>query len=305
MTVTYDQAAWQFDCEPTMTDSQVLEFCREGYILLQGAVDDGVNEKARAWLDGTLPANPVFVPEGMTTQDLERIRGSHEPSGIFLEEWFLEGVLLQPELAGIMRSLLGANVGLPILASHHATECPQEAQGWHHDADHVFGPELNFVEVFYFPQDTPVELGPTEIAPRTHFGPTRRETDQGGVFADGPAGTLGIHHQSILHRRGLSTATGMRHMLKYNYWRTTPPTRDWLVEADFDFQTADYGGHNQARFAAHMMYWLCGRDDEYHLQGGQAWPWRSPNQIGKPYGYGATIGYRPDWRRTGPDGYSD
>jgi len=29
------------------------------------------------------------------------------------------------------------------------------------DADCIFAPELNFLEVFYFPQDTPMELGPT------------------------------------------------------------------------------------------------------------------------------------------------
>lgn len=110
-----------------------------------------------------------------------------------------------------MRSLLGRNVGLPVLVSHHLTECPQEAQGWHHDADHVFGPELEFVEVFYFPQDTPSELGPTKIAPGTHIGQTMKPTGESGILAEGPAGTLGIHYQSILHRRGMSMAPGIRH----------------------------------------------------------------------------------------------
>lgn len=302
--VQLDRDHWRFECEPSLTDSQVLEFCREGYLLLRGVVDDAVNEKARAWLEGRIPADPCFVPEGMSDEDLARIRASHEPSTIFLEQWFIEGVLLQPQLAGIMRSLLGPQVGLPILASHHGTQCPQPAQGWHHDADHVFGPELNFVEVFYFPQDTPVELGPTELVPRTHLGPTQRDINEGGVFADGPAGTLGIHHQSILHRRGVSTATGMRHMLKYNYWRTVAPQHDWIAEADFDLQTADYGGHNQARYVAHMLYWLRGQGDEYRTIGGQGWPWRSPNQIGKPYGYEASSGYLPDWRKAKQDGYS-
>jgi hypothetical protein len=123
-------------------------------------------------------------------------------------------------------------------------------------------------------------------------------------FADGPAGTLGVHHQSILHRRGVSTATGIRHMLKYNYWRTSPPQRDWVVEPDFDFQTASYGGHNQARYVAHMFYWLCGRADEFRIVGGQAWPWSSPNQIGRSYGYGASGGYLPDWHKQKQDGYS-
>ncbi|GEM_PF-5989042 len=103
----------------------------------------------------------------------------HGPSVILLGDWSQEHVLLNPELCGVMRSLPGRNVGLPVLLSHHLTECPQEAQGWHYDADHVFGPELEFVEVFYFPQDTASELGPTKIAPDTHIGQIKKPA--GGV----------------------------------------------------------------------------------------------------------------------------
>lgn len=300
----YDASHRTFDCQPTLTDSQILQFCREGYLILKGVVPDEINRRTCAYLEGKIPANPSYIPDGMTAADLERIRASHEPSTIFLEDWFIEHVLLNPQLAGVMRSLLGPNVGLPILASHHKVECPQPAQRWHHDADHVFGPELNFVEVFYFPQDTPVELGPTEIVPGTHITPSQRKDEEPGIFADGPAGTLGIHHQSILHRRGLSTVKGVRHMLKYNYWRTSPPARDWIVEPTFDFQTAYYGGHNQARYVAHLFYWLAGRGDEYRVIGGQAWPWSSKNQIGRSYGFASPRGYRPDWRKGNQDGYA-
>jgi hypothetical protein len=271
---------------------------------LRGVVPPEINQRACDYLEGKLPANPSYIPAGMTKADLERIRASHEPSTIFLEDWFLEHVLLNPQLVGIMRSLLGRNVGLPILASHHRVVCPSPPQRWHHDADHLFGPELNFVEVFYFPQDTPIELGPTELMPGTHIGPSQRKEEEAGVFADGPAGTIGIHHQSILHRRGVSTATGIRHMIKYNYWRTVAPQRDWIIEPDFDFQTAYYGGHNQARYIAHLFYWLCGQGDDYRIIGGQAWPWSSPNQIGRSYGYGSSHGYQPDWRKQKQDGYA-
>ena len=204
----HDKTNHTCDGEPTLTDSQVLEFCREGHLLLRGVVPDGINRRTCDYLEGEIPANPSYIPDGMTEADLERIRFSNAPSTIFLEDWFIEHVLLNPHVVGVMRSLLGRHVGLPVLASHHNVECPMPAQGWHHDADHVFGPELNFVEVFYFPQDTPVELGPTELVPGSHISPTKRPDDEGGVFADGPAGTIGIHHQSILHRRGLSTAKG-------------------------------------------------------------------------------------------------
>ena len=59
------------------------------------------------------------------------------------------------------------------------------AQGWHHDADHVFGPETNFVEVFYFPQDTPMELGPTELMPGSHIRSTSRDIAEERCFKRG------------------------------------------------------------------------------------------------------------------------
>ena len=93
-------------------------------------------------------------------------------------------------------------------------------------------------------------------------------------------------------------------MMKYNYWRTVPPARDWIVESDFDLRTADYGGHNLARYAAHMFYWLSGRADQFRIIGGQGWPWSSANQIGPSYGFGRKTGFLPDWRKISQDGYA-
>lgn len=104
----------------------------------------------------------------MTEEDMARIRKTHEPSTILLEDWFIEHVLLNPFVAGALRSLLGKDVALPVLVSHHGgVSKTGPPQGWHQDADCIFGPELNFLEVFYFPQDTPLEIGPTELMPGT------------------------------------------------------------------------------------------------------------------------------------------
>ena len=300
----YDVVNRTFDCEPTLTDTEVLQYCRDGYLQLQGVVPDEINQRTCDYLNGDLPINPCFMPDGMTHADLERMRDTHEPSSILLEDWYIEHVLLNRELAGALRSLLGKDVGLPVLVSNHRVKCPMPAQGWHHDADHVFGPETNFVEVFYFPQDTPSELGPTEILPGSHIRSTSRDIAEKGVSSEGPAGSFVIHSQSILHRRGESTAEGLRHMLKYSYWRTVPPTRDWKEESEFDPQTAEYGGHGVARYVAHMFYWLCGKSDEFRLIGGQAWPWSSVNQIGPSYGFGHKEGYLPNWRKDNPDDYA-
>ena len=76
-------------------------------------------------------------------------------------------------------------------------------------------------------------------------------------------------------------------MLKYSYWRLTPPDRDWIAEADFDFHGADYGGHGSARSIAQMFFWLCGKGDALRTIGGQAWPYSGSraNQVDKPYGF--------------------
>ena len=303
--VTYDPEKRTFDCEPTLTDSQVLQFCKDGFLLLKGVVPEETNRLSCEYLNGTLPANPVWMPDGMTEDDLVRIRKSHEPSTILLEDWFIRDVLLNEHLAGALRSLLGANVGLPVMVSHHRAQGPSPAQGWHYDADHVMGPAVNYLEVFYFPQNTPKELGPTDVLPGSHLRPVSASPTDDGLALAGPAGSLGIHMQTVLHRKGEATVEGTRHMLKYNYWRTVPPQRDWIVEDNFDLQTAQYGGHGVARYVAHMLYWLCGRGEEFRIIGGQAWPWRSTNQIGKSYGFDAKAGYLPNWRRPAHDDYAE
>jgi hypothetical protein len=262
-----DKETRTYDCEPILTDLQVLEFCKQGFLMLEGVVPDEINRRTFAYLDA---------------------HRSHEPSTILLEDWFVNNVLLQPQAAGAVRSVLGKNVGLPVLMSNHRVECPASAQGWHHDADSLFGPEVNYLQVFYYPQDVPTKMGPTEVLPGSHLTPTQRDPAwQGGVLTAVSAGSVFITIYPILHRRSASTAEGMRNLLKWNYWRTEPPQRNWIIEPDFDFHTANYGGHGVAKHVAHMLYWLCGKADEFRTIGGQGWPYSGSqtNQIGKSYGF--------------------
>lgn len=284
----HDEKSRTFNCDPTLTDSQVLEFCRTGFLLLEGVVPEPVNRQTCDYLDLQGPAHPRWRPEGLTDAEIERIRGSHEPSSIMLENWFEQHVLLNPSACGAIRSILGQHVGLPVLMSNHRSQCPRAGQGWHHDADAAFGPEVNYLQVFYYPQDTPLTMGPTEVMPGSHLVKTVEEPDeQGAVSTAAPAGSIFLTSYPILHRRCAATGHGLRHLLKYNYWRTVAPRRDWIVEPDFDFHTADYGGHTVSHCVAHMFYWLCGQADTFRTMGGQAWPYSGShrNMIGKTYGF--------------------
>ena len=87
------------------------------------------------------------------------------------------------------------------------------------------------------------------------------------------AGSIIITVYSISHRKSRSTTTGFRNLFKYNYWRTSQPRRDWIIDPDFDFSWPTF--NNNPHFeqfkcgiaAAEMFCWLSG--EVYEHTGGQ------------------------------------
>jgi len=256
-----------YDCRPTLTDAQVIDFCINGFLLLKGVVPDDINKRTAKFLE---------------------THTSYEPTEILTEDWFVEGVIKNPQAAGAVRSLLGANFKLPVVMSNHQVHCPNfSAQGWHRDGGSIYTPRLDYLQVFYYPQETPVEMGPTEVVPCSHFMQTRANwmSHYGrintAVSTASPAGSIFLTVYSIWHRRVSATSTGVRNLLKYNYWRTATPTRDWVADPNFNFSTRDFGGGRSAAMfeqfreciaAAEMFTWLCGLGDQYQFKGGQGWP---------------------------------
>ena len=121
-----------YNCEPTLTDSQVLEFCKTGYLMFEGVVPDEINRTVMEYCD------QYPVPE---------------PRGILQEDWFVEHVIVNPIVAGVLRSLLGADFHLPIKMANHRVNCPMTAEKeaqefpvmsgvWHVDGNYRYTPEL-------------------------------------------------------------------------------------------------------------------------------------------------------------------
>ena len=271
------------DCDPTLSDTQVIDFCSNGFLMLEGVVPDETNRRTVQYLD----EHPLL-----------------QPDGILREEWFVKNVFLQPDAAGAVRSLLGKDFKLPNRMANHRTECPAPAQGWHFDGGSKYGPELDYLQVFYYPEECTMEMGPTELLPGSHFLSNLRNymghygRIRGSYHSVARAGTIFITVYSIWHRRSASTGTGIRNLLKYNYWRSGPPRRDWVLEPDFDLASADFSLGDfksldrptfRAQFrdaydGAGMYAWLCGGYDEFRLMGGQGWPIPMHDRLEKPYG---------------------
>ena len=122
---------------------------------------------------------------------------------------------------------------------------------------------------------------------------------QRGELTPAPAGSIFITVYHIWHRRGPSTASGTRNLLKYFYWRTTPPKRDWIMEPAFDFASANYAGGPTGDYGyvelfrdvskvAEMFLWLCGRHESFQNLGGQSWP-LTADRNDTPYGFPAAL----------------
>ena len=274
------------DCAPTLTDSQVLEFCKYGHLMLEAVVPEETNARCRRWLDehhaGDGPA------------ELQELLG---------EEWFFEGVVRNPQGAGALRSLLGADYVEPTWLTYFKGIGPAEANQWHIDGGSRFGPELDVLKWFYYPADSPVESGPTEFVPGSHhvYNQVRfmaHYGEIGGTWkAIAPAGSIYLTAYSLWHRRARATWDGVRYMVTSSAWRTSPPRRDWVQEPGFDVKAADYTSTaprfgEQVRAAhdnARMFLWLCGRAEEFQPAAGPSWPQSTPGNRAR---YGAP-GERP------------
>ena len=81
------------DCKPTLSDTEILEFLKNGYLRLEGVVPDEINQRVVKYCDAH-PTVPYM-------------------NDILYEEWFVEGVMRNSEVAGAVRSLLGKDFICP------------------------------------------------------------------------------------------------------------------------------------------------------------------------------------------------
>ena len=166
-------------------------------------------------------------------------------------------------------------------------QCPQPAQGWHRDGGSIYTPRLDYLQVFYYPQDTPPELGPTEMIPGSHF--MRSKSNYMGHIRNvkvakttaAPAGSIFITVYSIWHRKGKSNASGPSppHQIQLLAHHGTTSRLDRPILASTSpgqvspiFPTSSNSGAASPR--AEMFCWLSG--EAYEHQGGQCWPCESP-----------------------------
>ncbi|MGY8823752.1 MAG: phytanoyl-CoA dioxygenase family protein [Candidatus Latescibacterota bacterium] len=242
--------------EPTLNDDGVMDFVAAGFVLLEGVIDEAFNKRCSTMAGGNVDA---FI-------------GSDE---------FTQAVLLHPEVAGVARSLLGADFLVPAGGHHHLFEEPFMGQTWHSDGLSGSGYDVTELQCYYYPHDVEIEDGPTMVLPGSHCRAVDREAIahygdiRGQISLIVPAGTVVMTRYGIWHKAGPKTNKRRRSMFKFSYHRQAEPRRDWRID------TPDIPAYKDRPRLAYVTEvesyrdrvrrmrtwkWLCGIDEEVALR---------------------------------------
>ena len=239
------------DIQPSMDDSQVMEFVFAGYVIAAGVVSDELNRQCEA------------LPRGGLKDFVQTAE-------------FRRGVFLNPQIAGVVRSLLGENFIVPTTAHHHLYEGPHAGQTWHSDGLTELGYGVTHLQCYYYPQAVEIDDGPTMVLPGSQYRLVDREAIAhyrdilGQLSLTVPAGTVVLTRYGIWHKAGPKFNSRRRGMIKFSYYRTASPTRDWLGASQ---ETPSYQNsqrhpyvtevesYRDRRRCTRTWEWLCGVDE--------------------------------------------
>ena len=224
----------------TLTDAEVLSFCKNGYLMYKAVVSGDINK----WV----------------TEFLE----DNDPTCLLKEDRFIEHVLLNPKAGGAVRALLGENFALPTGMANHRVEDPLDAQNWHRDGGSRVGYEVNHLQVFYYPQDTTDDMGPSGILPQTQFQRFISDSDATKTTEEplsicGAAGTVALIHFDSWHRATANTSEQNRYMLKFQFARTREPDTPTWDHRSPAWSPGIEDPH--PAISQNVWDWLCGRMD--------------------------------------------
>jgi|TARA_B110000238_G_scaffold53148_1_gene58082 hypothetical protein len=254
-----------------LDDEQVRSFICDGVLALDSVDDKGLHQHIRdklAALNG---------------------RPGHIDSNVLPSVSELQRILDAPAIDGALNSILGDDYMLhpmkavvpsaPLSAADRKIDLKGDEDGppmgegsrsysyWHKDTYLPLGRARyhlpRFVFLFYFPQDTPKEMGPTRVIPGSQYQDRLSSEDHPFAFVpEGiKAGNCLLTAYDIDHA-GLSNRTEqMRYMVKFIFFRTQNPQRpSWQGgEGAWQMPAKRQGRYEHRETWARVWDWMCGK----------------------------------------------
>ena len=240
------------------TDEQIRRFIVDGYVVFKPDLPDAIHEEIRRKL------NIIFENE------------ANPGNNILPRVPEMDAVLNSPEVRGSLISILGEDYFEHPHRFCHYTGPLQDhsrpkrtlAQMCHQDSYTPLGRSRQhfsrFARIIYYPQDSPIELGPTHVIPGTQYHRALSDADRSrAIPLAGPAGTVAITHFDVGHAAGINEVNQHRHMIKFIYFRgKTPEKPSWNCRSSRWENPAEVQTTYQLdQLWSHMWNWMCGRAD--------------------------------------------
>ncbi|MYG00116.1 phytanoyl-CoA dioxygenase [Candidatus Poribacteria bacterium] len=228
--------------ENLLTDAQMRQFIVNGFVTvnteLPPAFHDDIFEKTVA----------VFDKEGNPGNNLlPRI-----PE--------IQRVFDDANVKGALTSLLGPDNYMQPHRHPHYNPPGSKGQNMHQDGGKRWSHHTRRLLVFYYPQDTPVERGPTGVVPISHYFSTQEGSQVSPEQpVSGKAGTVAFANYDLWHRAMPNQTEERRYMMKFLYARMTEPQEPtWAnKETAWENGTAVGPAEHQEMFK-HLWNWHLG-----------------------------------------------
>ena len=187
-----------------LDDARMQHFIDRGYVTLHSALPRSYHDELCATLER------VIAAEGNPGNNLlPRI-----PE--------IARILDDPHVTGGLISILGPGYTMHAHRYCHVNPPGRQATRVHTDSPEDFFHRDRWALLFYYPQDTPSELGPTGVLPGSQFHAERPDEIPMSKLA-GDAGTFVVVHHNIWHQATLNECERNRFMLKFLFRRTAEP----------------------------------------------------------------------------------
>ena len=200
-----------------LTDAQLREFIVNGYLTVQTDLPRSFHETIYR-----------------KTQELTAKEGNLG-NNILPRVPELQAVFEDPAVRGAFTSILGENYAMHSHRHPHRNNPHSDGQGFHKDSywgyQKVRHHRPRWAMAFYYPQDSPLEIGPSAVLPGTQYYDTRITKDNTGELAvSGEAGTITIIHFDLWHRAMANLTDKTRYMMKFQFIRMDAPQEpEWHV----------------------------------------------------------------------------
>ena len=222
-----------------LTDAQMRHFIVNGYMTvtteLSASFHDAIYEKTVTVFDKEgNPGNNMIprIPE-------------------------IQQILDDPNVSGALTSLLGSDYYKQPHRHPHYNPPGSKGQGMHQDGGKRWSHHTRRLLVFYYPQDTPIELGPTGVVPMSHYYSTR----EGAEISPeqpivGKAGTVAFANYDLWHRAMPNSSEKRRYMMKFLYVRMSEPEEPTWANKETDWANGtSVGPTEHQEMFRHLWNW--------------------------------------------------